>query len=289
MSGNSSFKIAHQINDFRTKCFETSSPDYSSLKIQEGVSRIKSTSAWIGHKVFTIISFSSNLIAAGVAQIGMFGSFVLAAYKILVYILSSHECTFPTGYVFFRKERNYAFYQIFTSVKEIFIGYLYRTSIVFEKVFYPNETLRPNFESPFDFVNNLNQNREKLRDDRTLSNLIKHKIISIINIPANILTSAISAADILIGATLIATKVFLYIFTGIELKFASGCLPSCFSLVYAQYHLFRNIGEVGKDSLLFIVDITRLIDLKGIVARAKEVADNAYAAFRHALVGTVEN
>jgi hypothetical protein len=279
------FPVIQDINDFRELCFEINydHPDISNAEVPLP----NAIAACIAHKVFSVICIPANLLGVAIATVGTLGSCVLAAMKISVYVFSGHRCTFSTGYNYFSAAARGSFYQIFKTVGENLFEYFYRFTSAFDAVVCPrNREEIPAEWKTLPLVEDLNRVRTSLREgEREIGKWFLHKLISIINIPANIATSVISAIGISVGAALVTAKVATYIFIGIKIQHSTGFEYFFKSFSVANGQLLRNIGELGKDSIVLVGDVANLLGMQGALERASDFANNAFRRFSEALLG----
>lgn len=277
------FPVIQDINDSRELCFDINY-DHPDI-LHADVPLSNSIAACIGHKVLSIISIPANMIGITVASVGIMGSCLLAAAKISVFILSGQRWNVNTGYRYFSTAGKASFYQLFKTIGENLFEYYFRIISAFDAVVYPtdrnNNVIEWKTLPPVDL---LNRTRNSLRQgEGSVKKWILHKFISVINIPANVVSSVISTFGICLGAALVTSKVAIYLFLGLQIQTSTGLEYFFKSFAVANAELLKNIGELGKDSIMLAADIANLLGFHAVMERARDFASHAFRRFYEAL------
>jgi hypothetical protein len=283
-STSPSFPVIKQINEFRQHCWEINYEDP-----ENEVPLENSIAAWIGHKVFSVISIPANTAGFAIGSIGTLGSCCLATIKISVWFFSDNKNAFPTGFNYFSRLAGKSFLQFSEIIYENLFEYGYRMSSVFDKVIYPGGNATPPLPwNALPFINELNEKRLNLYEgERTIGNWFTHKLISIINIPLNFAATVVTGVGTGISLTFLICKVALYILTGIKIRTSSGFEYLAKATLMSGAHFILNIVENGKDSLLLVGDIAKLLGTRGAIGRVRDFATHAFQRFSEALHGEI--
>lgn len=274
----SSFPIVNEINQYRVDCFNINYDNTS-----KNVDALSSVGGWFSHRVLTVLSLPANTAAVAIGITGMGASCLLAALKISVWIFSGHRCEFSTKFWYFADAASESFCHIFRNVYEVAFEYFYRLFNSSEVV-YPAEYGNNGPMKTLPGIEYLNNKRLELRnEERSLSLWFKHKSFSIVCIPLNLGAVAVCGAGTVATAVLVIAKVALYVLTGIQIKYPTGCQYLTNATIHSAYHIVRNIGEISLDSFLIVGDVANLLGMRGALDRARNFAANAFFHICNAL------
>ncbi len=274
----SSFPIVNEINQYRVDCFNINYDNTS-----KNVDTLSSFAGWFSHRVLTVLSLPANTAAVAIGITGMGASCLLAALKISVWIFSGHQCGFSTKFWYFADAASESFCHIFRIVYEVAFEYFYRLFNSSEVV-YPVEYNNNAPMKTLPGIEYLNSKRVELRaEERSLSPWFKHKGLSAVCIPLNLGALAVCGAGAAVTSVLVIAKVALYVLTGIQIKYPTGCQYLANAAADSAYHIVRNIGEISLDSFLIVGDVANLLGMRGALERARNFAANAFNNFCRAL------
>lgn len=280
---DSCFPGIQDINDARKYCFNLNydHPDIANANIPIP----NALAAYGAHKVLSLISVPANIIGISFAAFGALGSCFLAAIKISVFILSGQRWNMPTNFQYYKNAGKASFYQLFKIVGENLFEYYYRTMSAFDEVIAPRnqESIVTEWKT-LPLVEELNRTRNSLVEgERTVKKWFLHKLISIINIPANVASSMISAFGICFGAALVTSKVAIYIFLGLRIQIPTGFEYFFKSFLISNTEILKNAGEIGSDAVLVGAKVASLIGMKDTFERAQDFIANLFRRFSEAL------
>lgn len=274
----SGFPIVNEINQYRVNFYEK---NYRDTSIE--VDTLSSATAWFSHKIITVISLPANVVAVAVGMAGMGVSCLLAAFKISVWFFSGHVCHFSAKFWYFVDATLDSFYHILKNVQEVAFEYLYRLFNSSEVVF-PEEYRNDEPMKTLPGVEYLNNKRLALRaEERSLAVWFEHKALSILCLPLNLGAAALSGAGAIVTSALVIAKVVLYVLTGIQIKYPTGCQYLTKAAIYSTFHIIRNVGEISFDAILIVGDVANLLGLRGALERARDFATNTFTHFDRAL------
>ena len=265
--------VIQQVNNIRIFCHNI---NYDHKK--NHVPLVKSIAGGIGHRVATTICIPANALVLAGSSLGVLGSCVVTAVKIVKLIFTGKELKIPTGFNYFCDCVRDSFWQIDKNLNELLNEHAYRVRCMKAQIISPSKDIsspKITYKTLPGLIEGFNNIRLMTREKKKEPlHWISHKVFSIVNIPLNYFSIAISMVGMEISAILLTMKVALYFFTGIKIKSTTHCVNFYKTFCISSKHLIKNIDEIADDCLILIADIGKFLGLDKSFQRVKNMTWN---------------
>ena len=245
------FPIVHEINNMRKWCYRYDPSDYIKYR------NLRKVGANFTHKTFVVISIFANTLEVAIScPLLLFCSGIAETCFVIEKIVGIKLLKNGTGVSYFEGTLSNSGKEILKSFWEIPCYYIcrlqdYREELDLERKDLERKDIKELETIPG--IQHLNDFRVNFRLDHIQQKkyffmpFLKHKLISVLNIPLNLIACAISMFLMIIASCLVILKIALYVLTSISIETSTGFVWSVKSQNVACYHFYANIVEVFQD------------------------------------------
>jgi len=249
----------------------------------------------LGHKALTVITIPTNIAAIGLGTIGMATTAcTLGAFKVAIFAatLGHVKPEFPIGFLWL-KERTFAsLTDLWKNILELQQEFSYFAftklpggiSIRFHEAWLKvvkDEKSSLSSET-FPGIQTLDQTTKSWscfqEEKRTLNKWVGHKMLSLVNIPANLIAAGLAGACIIPTFVLTAGKIAFCGMTGYQIKASTGFGYFGSKCLVSSHNVARNTFELIADGGILIYKAAEILHLKGTITKTHEIAEYALKA-----------
>lgn len=316
MSVLEQFPIIGALNVYRYAAFQVSH-DFQEPSATGPKPVAEKIVSWLGHKAISVICIPANSVAIGLGVIGMtLTASTLGALKVAVFAvtLGAVKPEFSIGFLWLGERTITSAVELLSNAGELaydagdlaYQGYkgvrwvlsalkldyistllrqiadvvLDRIALGFERA-QRDETNLPFkdlFPSPIRALDTATYERSCLHDDQSMQRWFEHKVLSVVNIPANTVLFAVSGIGYLVGLSAFVSKVALYAIANVCVPVPIGYSAVAGVAGTSGFNVVRNSLEVVLDIGVPAYKLASALHLTRLAATVRDFVGYTFRA-----------
>jgi hypothetical protein len=313
MSGLEQFPVVGDLNVYRYRAFQAS----HDIEIAEPKPMPEKIASWLGHKAVSVICIPANCLAVSLGIAGMtLTAATLGAAKVATFALTlgAIKPEFSIGFLWLGERSITSIIELLSNAGELIydtadLGYQgYKgvrwvlsalkldyistklrqmCEIVLDRVAVGLENARNDektflykdlFPSPIKALDDATHEQSCLRDDQSMERWFAHKLLSVVNIPANAALFVASSIGGFLGVAALTTKVALFAITNIQIRLPIGYSAVADVALSSGSNVLRNGFEVVLDVGLPVYKMAEALHLTKVAATVRDLVVYTFSA-----------